>query len=83
VAELSKNMTIAELMEVAPDKINILLMAGMHCIGCPASMGETLEEACMVHGIDIDDLMTELNKDDSKVEEENPEPEEETDQPEE
>lgn len=79
MAELNKNMTIAELMEVAPDKINVLLMAGMHCIGCPASMGETLEEACMVHGIDIEDLMAELNKDDSKYEEENLEPEEETD----
>lgn len=82
MAKLNKDMTIAELMEVAPDKINVLLMAGMHCIGCPASMGETLEEACMVHGIDIEDLMAELNKDDSTNEEENLGPEEKS-QPEE
>ena len=39
--------------EVAP----VLLDAGMHCLGCPASQGETLEEAAMVHGIDVDELM--------------------------
>lgn len=35
---------------------------GMHCLGCPASRGETVEEACMVHGIDTDELLEELNK---------------------
>ena len=58
---ISKNMTIGELLEVAPDKAEILLAAGMHCLGCPASQGETIEEACEVHGIDVDELVEQLN----------------------
>ncbi len=60
---IDKNIKIGDLLEQAPEKADILLMAGMHCIGCPASLGETLEEACMVHGIDVEELITELNKD--------------------
>ena len=71
MADINKDMTIAELMEVAPDKVNVLLMAGMHCVGCPASLGETIEEACMVHGIDVDDLLKELNREGNRFEEEN------------
>ena len=59
---MDKNMKIGELLQVAPEKAEILLMAGMHCLGCPASQAETLEEACEVHGIDVDDLIKELNK---------------------
>lgn len=58
---IDKNMTIGELLEIAPDKAEILLAAGMHCLGCPASQGETLEEACEVHGIDVDELVEQLN----------------------
>jgi hybrid cluster-associated redox disulfide protein len=35
---------------------------GMHCLGCPASRGETVEQACMVHGVDVNSLLTEINK---------------------
>ncbi len=59
--EITKNTKIGELLEVAPDKAEILLAAGMHCLGCPASQAETLEEACAVHGIDVDKLVEELN----------------------
>lgn len=59
--EITKNTKIGELLEVAPDKAEILLVAGMHCLGCPASQAETLEEACAVHGIDVDKLVEELN----------------------
>ena len=58
---VSKDMIISELIEVDPNIIAILMRAGMHCIGCPASQGESLEEAAMVHGIDVDDLMEEIN----------------------
>ena len=51
--EISKDMTIGKLLEVAPEKADILLNAGMHCLGCPASQAETIEEACEVHGIDV------------------------------
>ena len=61
--KIEKNMTIGELLSQFPDKADILLSAGMHCLGCPASQGETLEEACEVHGIDVDELVEILNKD--------------------
>ena len=59
---IEKTTKIGELLEIAPEKAEILLQAGMHCIGCPASQGETLEEACMIHGIDVNDVVEELNK---------------------
>ena len=60
--KIEKTMKIGELLEIAPEKADILMEAGMHCLGCPASQGETLEEACMVHGIDINELVEKLNK---------------------
>lgn len=59
---IDKNTKIGELLEMAPEKADILLDAGMHCLGCPASQAETLEEACNVHGIDVDELVEKLNK---------------------
>ena len=55
-------MKIGELLEQYPEKAEILLNAGMHCLGCPASQAETLEEACDVHGIDVNALVQELNQ---------------------
>lgn len=60
--KIEKTTKIGELLETAPEKAEILLAAGMHCLGCPASQAETLEEACMVHGIDVVELLVELNK---------------------
>ena len=58
---IEKTITIGELLEKYPDKVDILLESGMHCIGCPASQMETLEEACEVHGIDVEELVAKLN----------------------
>ncbi len=58
----NKDTKIGEILEVAPEKAEILLQAGMHCLGCPASQEETLEEACSVHGIDVEELVEQLNK---------------------
>lgn len=60
MSNITKDMTIGEILRVDPDVVSILLDAGMHCLGCPASQGETLEEAAMVHGIDIDELMKKI-----------------------
>ena len=60
--EIKKDTRIGDLLNEAPEKADILLEAGMHCLGCPASQMETLEEACEVHGIDVDDILKELNK---------------------
>ena len=59
--KINKDMKIGELLEVAPEKAEILMEAGMHCLGCPASQAETLEEACDVHGIDVNELLEEWN----------------------
>ncbi len=59
--QINKDMKIGELLEVAPEKAEILMEAGMHCLGCPASQAETLEEACEVHGIDVEELLSKIN----------------------
>lgn len=61
MAKISKDMIIAELIQVDPNIVAILMRAGMHCIGCPSAQGETLEEAAMVHGIDADLLVDQIN----------------------
>lgn len=60
--KISKDTKIGELLEIAPEKAEVLMEAGMHCLGCPASQAETLEEACEVHGIDVNELLEEINK---------------------
>ena len=59
--QFNKDTRIGELLEKAPEKAEILLEAGMHCLGCPASQMETLEEACNVHGIDVQEILDKLN----------------------
>ena len=54
-------MTIGEALNVNPDIVPVLMQIGMHCIGCSASMGETIEEAAMVHGIDVNELLDHIN----------------------
>ncbi|MBR2530628.1 MAG: DUF1858 domain-containing protein [Lachnospiraceae bacterium] len=55
--EITKDMTIGEVLVNKPEVAPILMEMGMHCLGCPASQGESLEQAAMVHGMNIDDLM--------------------------
>ncbi len=57
----NKDTRIGEILENAPEKAEILLEVGMHCLGCPASQMETLEEACDVHGIDVNEVVEKLN----------------------
>ena len=58
---IEKTMLIGDLLDKYPEKADLLLEAGMHCLGCPASQAESLEEACDVHGIDVDELIKKLN----------------------
>ena len=60
--KIEKNTKIGDIINEDPKKVDVLLEAGMHCVGCPASYEETIEEACMVHGIDVEDILTEINK---------------------
>ena len=59
--EITREMTIGELLRANPAAGPVLMEEGMHCIGCPASQGESIAEAAMVHGMDIDSLMEKLN----------------------
>lgn len=57
-----KEMTMGELLSIDRGVAVVLMNAGMHCIGCPSSIGESLEEACMVHGIEVDELLKNINE---------------------
>ena len=61
MAQITKNMIIGDILKINMGVVPILLNEGMHCIGCPASQGETLEEACMVHGLNADEVAKKLN----------------------
>lgn len=59
---VTKEMTIAQVLEENPDCGEIFMGFGMHCLGCAIAHGETVEQAAEVHGIDINELMAALNK---------------------
>ena len=61
MAQISKDTKIGELLNIFPESAPILMEIGMHCLGCPASQMETLEEAAMVHGIDSTLLVEKIN----------------------
>ncbi len=61
MAEITKDMTIGEILRMAPEVAPILMEAGMHCLGCPSAQGESLEEAALVHGMDVDALMERIS----------------------
>lgn len=62
MAQISKDMLIGEILQVDEKIAPLLMNAGMHCLGCPSAQGESLEMACMVHGIDADALLENINK---------------------
>lgn len=62
MSKFNKDMTIGEVLRIDMNAASVLMEIGMHCLGCPASRGETIEEACMVHGADPDELIDSLNK---------------------
>ena len=58
---ITKEMTIGEVLRINRETARILMAAGMHCLGCPHSQGESLEEACAVLDVDVNDLVKQLN----------------------
>lgn len=62
MAHVTKDMIIADILQVDSNLAAVLMSSGMHCIGCPSAQGESLEEACMVHGMDADNLVEKLNE---------------------
>lgn len=62
MARVTKDMIISDILNLDKGTVPILLNSGMHCLGCPSSSGESLEDACAVHGIDVDQVVKELNE---------------------
>ena len=60
--KIEKDTIIGDILDVAPQTAPLFMAIGMHCLGCPSSRGETVEEACMVHGIDCDAFLAQVNK---------------------
>lgn len=58
---ITKDMTIGEVVRQKPESVEVLMGFGMGCVGCPSAQAETLEEAAMVHGLDLEALMAKLN----------------------
>ena len=61
-ATINKDMIIADMLKIHPGIAAILMASGMHCIGCPSAQGETLDEAAMVHGMNADELVVNVNE---------------------
>lgn len=61
MAAITKKSTIGEVLSRNLETAQFFMEIGMHCLGCPASQGESIEEACMVHGTNADDLVAKLN----------------------
>ena len=61
MAQVTKDTLIGEALMMDRGVAAILMQSGMHCVGCPSSAGESLAEASMVHGMDVDKLITEIN----------------------
>ena len=60
--QVDKDILIGDLVQIDPGIIAIHMSAGMHCVGCPSSAMESLEEAAMVHGMDVEPLLNMINK---------------------
>lgn len=60
--EITKQTKMGEMIEYDRGIAVVLMESGMHCVGCPASIGESLEEACMVHGLDADEVLEKINE---------------------
>ena len=61
MAEITRNTIIGDILDMDSSTAPLFLEIGMHCLGCPASRGETLGQACLVHGVNPDDLIAKLN----------------------
>ena len=59
--KIEKETIIGDVLDIAPQAAPLFFAIGMHCLGCPSSRGETVEQACMVHGVDVNALLEKLN----------------------
>lgn len=59
---ISRETVIGTILDNAPETAPFFLEMGMHCLGCPSARGETVEQACMVHGVNADELVSRINE---------------------
>lgn len=62
LTEITKDMTIGDILDAERETVPFFLEMGMHCLGCPSSRGETVAQACEVHGVDADALVEKINE---------------------
>lgn len=62
MAKIEKDTIIGDVLDIAPETAPLFFAIGMHCLGCPSSRGETVEEACAVHGVDCEKLLEIVNE---------------------
>ncbi len=60
--QITKNSIIGDILDYDRGTAQFFFEIGMHCLGCPASRGESIEEACAVHGTDVDELVKKINE---------------------
>ncbi len=61
MAQITKDTIILDVLRINPETAQFFLEIGMHCLGCPSASGESIEQACMVHGVDCDELVEKIN----------------------
>ena len=66
MVNITKDTIIRDILDIPPQTAPIFLSIGMHCLGCPSSRGETVEEACAVHGVDCEKLLEVINAEANK-----------------
>ena len=66
MGNITKDNIIGDILDIAPQTAPIFFSIGMHCLGCPSSRGETVEEACEVHGVDCEKLLELINAEANK-----------------
>jgi hybrid cluster-associated redox disulfide protein len=62
MAQITKDTIIADILDIAPESAPLFFSIGMHCLGCAMANGETLGEACEVHGVDFDEFIQQLQQ---------------------
>ena len=60
--KITKDTIIADILAIAPEAVPVLQGAGMHCLGCGMAKSETLGEACAAHGVDVDEVLAQINE---------------------
>ncbi len=61
MAKITKDTVVGDILDIAPETAPAFLEIGMHCLGCPASRSETVEQACQVHDVNVEELVQQLN----------------------